>query len=293
MKKAISFFLILFYFFSLGQAKKTTDSKEMVYNISLGAVVGAVGALVNKKKDEDINKVLFKGLYQGALGGYLTFESKRLVKLAQNNEDWKVLWSAKIVNAAGTSIKENAGLNRNFWEHWHINFGFNRLDFHTKDTFKIEYKVMPVALYYTVEKAVQSKFELKHTLQTGELVFSMSQVPSRLKMNVKGQAFPGGIILYGTDENRFSVISHEIIHIYQFNDFSQMETIMNKPILSIKYNGKFLNKINRHIHYDTRYIPNLIFYYIEDKNAVYYYDNRFEREAGFYSNTFNPFTVRN
>lgn len=51
--------------------------------------MGGIGALINKKPEHKFDKVLLKGVYQGALGGYVTFESKRLIRAAVNNNDYK------------------------------------------------------------------------------------------------------------------------------------------------------------------------------------------------------------
>ena len=69
--------------FCFGQARKTSNSKELIYNVSIGAVLGTLGALMNKKEDDSFKKFFLKGFCQGALGGYVTFESKKLVDFAQ------------------------------------------------------------------------------------------------------------------------------------------------------------------------------------------------------------------
>lgn len=268
------------------QAPRTSDAKEFFYNVSIGAIIGGVGALINKKPEQKFEKVLFKGLYQGALGGYITFESKRLIRTAVDNNDYKLLWMAKIVNAGGISIKENASMNRNFWEKWHINFGFNRIEFDTKDKFSVQYKILPVNLIYTIGVASQTKFELGKTLKTGEFIFS-SNTDRFIETNSSGVTFPGTIVLYEPYKNDFNLVAHEIIHIYQTNDFSQFDAFLAKPINYLNSKSKTLNNINKYIYYDARHLPQLLFYMQENKNTFYYYDNRFEREAGYFSKTFD------
>lgn len=277
--------------FYQNQAKNTTVTKQLVYNVSLGAVVGALGAVINKKKDEKFSRILAKGTYQGALGGYITFESKRLVSVAEKNADWKIIWCAKIVNAAGISIKENAALNQDFWKKWHINIGFSRIEFETNDNFKVDYKVMPIALVYSIGVATQAKFDLKKTLQSGEFVFT-SNSNRFYETNSTAVTFPGSIVINTPEKNNFAILSHEIIHIFQANDFSQLETFLDKPIKQINQKNETLNNINKYIHYDFRYLPQLILYRMQEKNKTYYYDNFFEKEAAFYSNTFDPFILK-
>ncbi|WBL23805.1 hypothetical protein [Zunongwangia sp. HRR-M8] len=293
MKSRINLILTVLFFcnFSFSQPKNTSNSKEFFYNISIGAVIGTVGAIINKEPKQQFGKTFFKGFYQGALGGYITFESKRLIRTAMENKSWEIFWAAKVVNAGGVSIKENAALNKNFWEKWHINIGFNRIEFETKDNFKVNYKVMPIALVHTIGISVQTKFELEKTLKTGEFIFS-SNTSRFPETNSIGRAFPGNIVLYTPYKNDFEVISHEIIHLYQSNDFSQLETFLNKPINHLNAKSDFLNSINNYIHYDFRYIPEKTLNIIENNNAYFYYDNFFEREAGFYSGSFNNYYLR-
>ncbi|MDZ4203920.1 MAG: hypothetical protein U1C46_03775 [Bacteroidales bacterium] len=159
MKKSLLFFfsLLLIPFQTNGQAN---DMEAAIYNIGIGAAFSTIGAVINKKPNEQIEKVILKGLWQGGSGGYVTFESKRLLRSAQEQENWNYYWPAKLVNAAGTSIKETAALNQNFWEIWHINIGFNRIEFHTKDKFIVRYKLMPVALVYTIGAVFRYDFDI-------------------------------------------------------------------------------------------------------------------------------------
>ncbi|QYA26922.1 hypothetical protein G3I01_15935 [Gramella sp. MT6] len=266
------------------QANRTSDSKEFFYNISIGAVIGTIGAIINKEPDQGFGKTLLKGSSQGALGGYITFESKRLIRLAQRQEDWKIYWAAKLINAGGVSIKENAALNKDFWKKWHINIGFSRIEFDLENKFKVQYKVMPVALVYTIGIASQTKFEFEKTLKTGEFIFS-SDTDRFVETNSVGIAFPGNIVMYEPNKDSFSTLSHEIIHLYQYNDFSQLEVLLDKPLNRINSRNNLFSEINKYIHYDLRYIPNNIVYWIEMNNSDYY-ANFLEREAGYYADSF-------
>lgn len=115
---------------------QANDAEAALYNVGFGGLSGAIGAIINKKPDDKFGKVFLKGLWQGALGGYVTFESKRILRIAGREGDWKLYWTSNLVNAAGSSIKENAANNKDFWDQWNISIGFNRIEFHTKDAFQ-------------------------------------------------------------------------------------------------------------------------------------------------------------
>lgn len=281
--KKLSIIVIVFLFLTENGFSQANDTEALLYNISFGGLFGTIGGMINKKPNEKMGKVILKGFTQGSLGGYLSFESKRVLRLAQENEDWKLIWTAKLLNAGGTSIKENAALNENFWNKWHLNVGFSRIEFETKDKFKVNYKIMPVAFVYNTVAFAQAKFDFKNSIQTGEFIFKSGD--SRLyEAGTRGAAFPGTIVLRN-DGDEYNTITHEIVHLYQSNDFSIVNTYYVKPLKSLENNSNFFNKINKYIYYDFHYLPLRLAYNYETKTSNNYFNNHFEHEAGYFSNT--------
>ena len=117
---------------------QSNDVESALYNIGFGSVLSTVGAVINKKSNQSLSEVIKKSLWQGALGGYITFESKRILRLASKDYDWKLFWFSKFVNSFGTSIKENSALNKDFWEQLNVNIGFSRFEIYPKNNFKIK-----------------------------------------------------------------------------------------------------------------------------------------------------------
>jgi hypothetical protein len=276
------------------------SGKQMAfYNISLGSIAGGAGALINMKPGDRWYKVLLKGMGQGALGGFLVYESKNLVShmnlkpepfdplssissyhpLNEKPENLaRYSWYGKIVNATGTSIIENAALNKNFWEKWHIQFGFNRIEVNTVEKPVIKYRIMPVSLVFTISAAIGGKFELKRSLQTGMPVFS------RENFN-KGVA-SGNII---TIDSRYvfdsNLNSHEIIHVYQYYDFNFINSFLDKPRKHLAEKSPFIKNLNKIFYFDMQELIFWPAYNLENRNRDCYYDNFFEYEAGWYSRT--------
>ncbi|MGB0254706.1 MAG: hypothetical protein ACPF95_00845 [Flavobacteriaceae bacterium] len=265
---------------------QANDTEAALYNVGFGAVFSTLGAVINKSPEEPVGKVIKKALWQGALGGYVTFESKRLLREAQRHQKWEYVWGAKLVNAAGTSIKENAALNNDFWEKWHINFGFNRIEFTTQDKLKVRYRLLPVALIYTADAFFRYDFDFKQSFRTGEFVFSYDA-------NQKGSiAFAGaGIIVYDrsfltdftSQSDIFKSAAHEIIHLYQSNDFSVFNTFIYKPMERWSKQQKTVKWINTYLYPEYHYLILRPAYLLEEARAKAYYDNFFEHEAGYYS----------
>ncbi len=285
MRKKILFLIVLLPVTSA--YPQSNDTEAALYNVGFGGITGAIGAVINKKSDEKFGKVLLKGLWQGALGGYVTFESKRIIRHGWKEEDWKLYWTSKFVNAAGNSIKENAANNRDFWEQWNLTVGFNRIEFHTKDEFKVQYKVMPVSAVYTIGAFFRFNFDAKASLNYGQFIFIDKEPVS----NYAGFAH-AGFIGYNEEyyaqnpKSSFSkIMAHEIIHMYQSDDFFFVNSFYHKPLKRVFENKETLRKIDSYIYYDFHLIPLRATYLIETNRNIYYYDNYLEREAGYYSNT--------
>lgn len=239
--------------------------------------------MINKKENEKLGKAALKGFLQGSLGGYVTFESKRILRKANNNNDWKLNWCAKIVNAGGTSIKENAALNQDFWNNWHLNIGFSRIEFNTKDKFSINYKIMPVAFAYTADAFFRFDFDPKNSLKYGEFIFKSDYLVG----DFVGFAFPGYLVYQDTFNYTYNhnIITHEIIHLYQSNDFSVFNTYYRKPLNNWKQKSKTVNTLDKILYVEAHYIPLRATYIIATNSSSRYYGNFLEHEAGFYSNT--------
>jgi aspartate 1-decarboxylase len=278
-------FAAIFFFLAISNTySQANDTEALLYNISIGSVFGTIGSLINKKPTDNVNKAICRGLTEGALGGYLTFESKRLLRVAVNEQDWQYRWYSKLLNAAGASIIENTASNRKFGEQWNLNFGFLRLEFLTVDKLKIQPKIMPIAFVYTIGAAFQTKFEVTQSLRSGQLIFS-SNSSAFVRTNSIGIAYPGLMVLQKDYINEHDLISHETIHIYQQNDCNVFNTYLNKPVAGFTKNNKALEKLNKFIYYDFDAVILYTLNKIENSNRERYYDNFLEQEAGYFSNT--------
>ncbi|MBA3985173.1 MAG: hypothetical protein H0X63_00985 [Flavobacteriales bacterium] len=251
------------------------------YNVGLGSIFGGIGAVINKNPEEKTGKVFVKGLWQGAVGGYLIYESKNIISKIPEKEKWEYSWAAKFVNAAGTSIVENAASNRGLWEQWHFHIGFNRIELYTKDEIKIRYKIMPISLVLTGITASKTKFEIKKSLQTGELIFS----DSNLRTERNWRAYVLGNIMVVDDSvfDDYFVFAHEIIHIYQYYDYNFINSYTNP--LKENWSGKSrtFNKINNLFYFDIQGPILTGLRRLAGKSGNCHFDNFFEYEAEFFA----------
>lgn len=250
-----------------------------LYNIGLGGFGSAIGAVINKKPNEKFINIFCDGFFRGSLGGAFIYGSKKMVNQIQIEQKIEYNWPAKILNSFGTSIIENASSNRGFLEQIHINFGFNRLEIHTKENFKIKYKVMPAAFVTILISAKDSKPEWDLMLRSGEVIFSTND---KNLENLNGQTLLTSFKVKESKVNNYSVLAHEIIHLYQYHDYNFVNPYFSKLTTKINTGNKF---IDSNIYWDFNSIVIGGLYQLENINRSNYYDNFFEYEAAFFSNT--------
>lgn len=278
-------FLIAFIFCSKSVKSQHKDSQAATYNIVTNAVLGGIGAVINKKPGEIFHKVLLKGMGQGALGGYVVFESKRLVREFSETENYGYLWPSKILNAAGNSITYNAATNRNFWERWHLDFGFNYLEYDFKRKKKLRYRILPFALYGNVNGFVNGNLDLRRTLYAGQFIFKNKMINSTWDFQPLGIT-KANTIQFDPRFNNFSieeVLAHEIIHVYQYNDFFASNAFMNKPITNWNQNSSIIRAFHKVFKTDYNYLLFNGLYNMEILLGGEYENLFFEREARYYS----------
>ncbi|MFN3908006.1 MAG: hypothetical protein ACK4JX_03135 [Flavobacterium sp.] len=274
--------LIILLFLNLSLHSQNSDLEYGVYNIGIGAFFGGIGGMINKTENQTLGNSFIKGFCNGAIGGYVTFESKRLLRLAVQEQDWKLFWASNILNAAGTSLKENAAMNKKLWNHWHLNFGFNRLEINLKEDKVFRYKIMPISFSYITWAMFNEKFDIGRTLKYGQFYFWFNRTenlgyhrPGYIAINSK--FLDSNIPLEIRYEQLYEIIGHEIVHVYQTNDFlpinSTYQNYLKNDILKISKFEKFLYLDFQHLLYFSLYSFNQN----HDKNF-------FENEARYFSN---------
>ena len=288
--KVIKIILIILTILFLSRlSAQQNDTQGFIYNTGLHAVFSGVGAVINKKPNEKFGKTFLKGFYQGAIGGYLIFESKRLVREFFENDDFAYVWPSKLLNAAGTSISENAASNINFWERWHLNIGFNRLEIYTKDRFRFQYRVMPFALLGTIVTATQGSLDLERSLKTGTFVFTTDFISpngvENARVTGRTPLFANSVLILD-DEAGDNALAHELIHTYQYESFSFVNSYLNLPYENFTKESGFFRFYNKYFYTDLNFLVVNGLFGLAGSDPNRPFNNFFEREADFYSNRF-------
>jgi len=255
--------------FSSKSTAQNNDFEAGLFNIGIGSVLGGVGTIINKEPEQKFGKTLLKGLGQGAFGGYLVFESKRLVREFARSGNYDYVWPSKIVNSAGTSIIENAAANRDFWARWHLNIGFNRIEVNTKENFRLSYRIMPFDLAATGYFAIKAKPDWRMSLRSGTFVFRKTKIENGT--DIYGQASGNAIQLLDGIKGNLA-LPHELIHTYQYEQLSGFNAYLFD--LEQKYAGIASQKIsiaklyNKIFYTDYNLLLNTVFSLIVNPKRV-------------------------
>ncbi|WP_019039201.1 hypothetical protein [Psychroflexus tropicus] len=272
--------IIVFFFMNYLLIHSQPNEFEIgIYNVSLGGIGSGIGAVINKKPNEKFLKVFTNGFLKGSVGGALIFGSKKMVSQIYIEEKLEYNWPAKVLNSLGTSIIENASSNRGFLEQIHINIGFNRIEFYPNEDFRVKYKLMPAAFVTTFVSAIDSKPEWNLMLRSGEVIFSTNE--SNLN-NLNAQALLTSFKVRESEIKNYSVLAHEIIHLYQYNDYNFVNPYFNNYTDKLSMANNF---IKSYIYWDFNSIVIGGLYQLENINRSNYYDNFYEYEAAFFSDT--------
>lgn len=279
---------VLFFLNSSEFKAQNSDLESGIFNVGVGSVLGGIGAIINKEPGEKFGKTLLKGMGQGALGGYLVFESERLIRQFSRSGDYNYVWPSKIVNSAGTSIIENAAANRDFWARWHMNIGFNRIEVNTKENFKLSYRILPFSLVETVFAATSSEFDLKTSVKVGTFVFRQEQILG----GYVGYA-PANVVVLLKGFRGDTALPHELIHTYQYertSGFNNFFTKAEKSISSKLGMSEIYSLYNKIFYNDYNYVLNGILYVMADTNG--HANNFFEDEARYFSRHSGTMRIR-
>ncbi len=279
----------LFYFrwvilsiFLLPATEGRAQNQELnlgIYNTLLGGVIGGVGAAINKKEspsEENWSRRFGRGLWQGCIGGLLTYSGKQTASLITTKQNLVFGLPSKILHSAGASIIENAGMNRPFLKHWNLDVGLIRLDAELGAKTKIQARLLPVGFYGLALSQHNSRFDLKTSLLTGQIVFQYmgAEIPARTGGKY-GMAYLRGFT-YVNNSSKYQIIAHEIIHLYQHKEYQALNAWPQRYFG--KVNKSIKQIFQKWIFFDVPYwYP---FYYIEGyHDQSRYFRNFFEFEA--------------
>jgi len=278
----------LIFFVFLGnnlQAQNYQDQKTrfVLTNIGVNGIAGGIGAVINKKPDEKFGRVLLKGFGQGCLGGGFNVLGKEITYQINVKENIGYAWPARITNAIGSSITQNAAANRDFWERWHFNLGPVRLEYRIPEK-KFQARVFASAVYGTTFMAVNGKLNLEKSIKTGVMFFERSD-----DFTLYGDKAPGimvapaiGVSKQHSGSYYHYLVAHEVMHILQFDQLSSLNSFTDRVDAKLKSDFNFYDKASKYFYLDLNGLTMLGLYMTQINQS--WQCRYFEREADVFSN---------
>jgi len=258
---------------------------SLLYNGLIGAVSGGVGSVINKHKGQKWYKAFARGFVTGAGGGMVMYGGKRLNSLISSRAELGYGYLSRFVFDAGNSIVENAAANRNFWEVWHYDVGFIRLELETT-RLKFRPRVMASTFASTVFLATQGRFDVGTSLASGTPTFRTRSISYAPKLN--GSTLTNGFLLNDTlriNQFYYDIYAHEMVHTFQFRELAGINQFFNPLKARWNQNSRWYAKLSPWIYGDLNYELYGINYFLINGGAgdQHYCHNFLENEAEYLS----------
>lgn len=276
--KNIIFILTCFLSHQIHSQRNAED--YAIINVGLNGIVGGVGAVINKNEQEKIGKTFVRGFLKGCAAGTVTYSGKLITGNISKESNLIYAWPGKITYWTGNSMMENAAMNRPLFSQFNMNLGIFRMEYNFSNS-DFKTKLLPLTTIATGYIATQSKFEIGKSLATGELIFSSNRF-TNLDVEYRGFTLGNVVVLNSNYANNYSTVGHEIIHIFQNNDFNFVNTWLS-PLLS---KSNFFRKTSPYIYYEFNTLLNQGLYWTQQRSEDDYYNNLFESEAATFTHTF-------
>ena len=281
--KIIFCILITLSIFKQSLRAQNYEPRSVIYNTLVGGLSGGIGAVINKHHDQKWFKAFGKGFLIGSGGGSIVYGGKKINYLVGERQNLGYAWLSRIVFSAGNSIVENASSNINVWTRWHFDIGFVRLEFKT-GPFSFLPRIMPSSLGGIIFLAANGKLNFKETIQSGTLTFYTPVIKYAPQFVA---STPGNGIIHVTSLTGpvfYQTYGHEMIHTFQFQEFSGVNYFFNPISNKWKSKSPTFKKVSKWIYLDLNYELMLANYFlVQGGFKKCYCTNFLENEAEFLS----------
>jgi hypothetical protein len=237
----------------LDAVAQNQERQLLVYNVVFGGVTAGVGAAINKPKGASLGKTVLHAFWQGCLGGSINFGAKKTLYLINRNEKVAYALPARILHAAGSSIIENAALNRPFLQSWNIDYGPVRFDFSLGKNRSFKARFLPATIFAVYFGWRSATLEVPYSLYSGTFCFrSKNELVTGLDGKLYGGYAFGRSYTYTPLESRYKIIAHELVHIMQYRDYQVLNTWIS-PLASKIKNQKVKRLFDKYVYLDLPY----------------------------------------
>lgn len=259
-------------------------TKMAAFNIGINGLFGGIGSLINNNDKETNFKTFLNGFYKGAIGGGISHIGLSMSHLIESEQNISYAWPARLVNAMGSSIVQNAAENNKMFESLHFNLYVARLEYFLYRK-KFSARFFTSSLYGIISVGNGNKFDLGKSLQSGILYFESDggfQNVSGFSSIGTGQVSSIGIKSDLFGEEFYRIYAEEVAHIQQYDRKVAGNAFVAKLDRKWKEKSKSYITLSKYIYLDLNGPAFYFAYRIANGNG--YCNNFFEKEAVNYAN---------
>lgn len=269
-------FLITLLLFPAIIFSQQQERKVLIYNIGFGGLTAGAGAVINKKKGESLKKNFIRGFWQGSIGGLINYSAKKTIYLIDKNKNFGYALPARLLSSAGNSIIQNAALNEPFLRNWSFDYGFFRFDFAANAKKKFKIRILPESIIASAVSLSKANPDINTTLLTGIMSFKTKSLIVNERGAHDGVNYGRAFIYYDT-VTKYHIVSHEIIHEFQYREYLVFNTYFKPPVSKMKI-PRLKKLFTNYIYPDVPYFG--LFYMAEGSHPrEQLFRNYFEFEA--------------
>lgn len=283
-------YVLLSILLVLPSKAQNQDAQLLAYNSLFGGITAGIGSIINKQKKDNTWKVFKRGFLYGSIGGTVNYAGKKIAyNINATGKSWYG-WPSKIIHSYGSSIIENAALNKpNVFASLRMPIGFVMLDVNAENKFKLNASIMPISFGRFVSQLSKYTIDVTTSLNTGVPIFKNSNLNSiNTYASFNNISLSSNLYTLGADFKNYN-LTHEFIHILQHREYMVFNTYVKKIDNNIKSKSKFYNFLNKVFTFDYNYtIPTQLFIK-RNQFGANYFKNWYEFEAErFATNNYVP-----
>lgn len=222
------------------------------YNVGFNALVGGIGAAINKKPEQTRGNAFLLGLGKGALGGLLIHGAKTAVYPIYRYQQLGWAWPARLGNSLGSSMVQNAAANRGLLDRLHLNLWLLRADYSLKEK-QFLLRLAPGEVAGALYLSQYGSLSLSKSLQTG-LVFFEIDADAQPNTTTYGRSLATtiavGIPYYFEKHFYYEVVAHEVMHNLQYESAVWLNPYFHKLDNRLKGSG-FYKTMARFVYLDA------------------------------------------
>jgi len=280
MQKIYILIAILLVFQGRVNAQSYNAQRNQVFlvNVLSNAFIGGIGGAINKGKDEKISRAFIRNFLKGSAGGVIKYTAKYNTFYLNNTYTPYAFPLNRLCYFLGHSIVMNSAFNHKALETYYCNFDGIDIRISLKEEQKIKARLSLATLGCAVYFATQGfQFDMYRSLEYGQLLFLAK--PGAMGV-YDGQTLFNCIVInsYGTNPN-FSILPHEIVHVYQTYDLFGISAFYDPKIRKFYKDKKIYKLLNKYVVADYEALFMTPLYLAQFHPMPNYYKNYYEFEA--------------